>query len=268
MNFRLTPKAITTRSEGLAVKSAVEASPYWSLVRALLLKHGGTPYIVGGKVYRTLAAFEHGVSFHARDADWDFYVIGGNHKCVSPPFISWAGTGGKPDDSRLTWVQTRGVGVILEELREQVLNESCGLYDKSLRSSPKVSMSRTYELRTSSGKVVTKVDIIYEEDIITEYPDSKLRGLDLYFKKVPLDVQAVAVTLDGELLGPGVEAIRKKQITVNNPTKTVRGADINRYAMAKTKDFQQNGFDIVLFRPKNVFWRVLGWLKSLLTRRG
>lgn len=264
---QLTPTATDMRGLGLAIRAKLTSHPLWPKINELVTKHGGTAYFVGGQVYRTLNMLEHGTEAPEK-VDWDFFVVGGSKNVVTPPFYSWKRLQGPSE--RLCWAQTRGHGVLnVEDLAEADAQVAkFGRYDPKLKSSPHVRMSRTYELRDANKNVLAKVDIIYEEDLLTQYPKEKLRGLDLYLKLVPLTIQSIAVSMDGELMGAGVDAVKSKQIAVHNPTKTVRGADINRYATLKTEDFQREGYTLTLYSPKSRLRRLWDWLWRTVTRRG
>lgn len=238
-----------TVAECAAVRAKLSNYPYFAEALELALAYGGEVYWVGGKVYRTLVHLEHGGDYGADTCDWDFFVTGGN------PWIQF---------SHPNWEQTRGFGTAPSSGKGVLLVEP---YSKNLPSGQKIRFSKQFKLK-SNPKV--KIDIIFEQDLISEYPQEKLRGIDLYFKLVPLDIQAVGIHKAGSLImGHGLKAIQEKKITIQNPTKTVRGADVNKYAWVKTQVFRENGFELVPYSPPAKPWMVVrlwNWLKSFFSK--
>lgn len=219
-----------------AVRAAIWSHPYYHEVKALADQCGGTAYWVGGKVYRTIAQFEWGWDFNPRAADWDIFIVGADPQKII---------------QRTGWKQIRGHGTPEENLvkkatyrKRHSMEQVAAAAGKPVKESS-IKWSKKFELATNPD---VSVDLIFEQDLVAQYPGELLRGVNLYLQKVPLDIQAIAIPFGtDDLLGHGLEAIQKKEIRVQNPTKVVTSCDVNTYAQEKTVAFRQAGFALKLW---------------------
>ena len=197
-----------------AVIKKVQAYPYWQEVYQMARSFSGEVYLVGGKVYRSIIEIEHNRDCGSETSDWDFLLFGTSNQNRQFP----------------GWKQTRGPGAPPPDpgvVQKKSAYTAFSAIPKAQR------LSRSYE-RDVVG-IPSKVDLIAIEDVAKIMtPNNGKLDLNLYFQSVPLDIQAIAVGAGyAGVEGHGLDAVRNKQVRINNRTKVVRGRDIDAYAQER-----------------------------------
>jgi hypothetical protein len=167
----------------------------------------GHPYLVGGKIYRTVSEIIHGIDVGARQADWDALVMGD----VVPNYLpkGWSVipprfTNSKKNSVELQKLSRKGGNLV-----------RFGGYNNTGMFQPM--------------RKLHKIDIIGIKDVPG---DDSLRS---YFNVVPLDVQKIAFNFETKTLYgvDAINAIKKRHIKVNNPEGCLPGLDLAPYIARK-----------------------------------
>lgn len=177
----------------------------------------GRVWLVGGKVYRTLAEILHGVSVGAASCDYDFITT----------YTTWFNH--IPGKWYVTFNTEYG-----ESLFNPYTSEKCENAWRYFKEGRQVLDLMTFKRATQAGHPA---------------------NLDGYFKSVPLNVQAVALDIDGrQLLGPGVEAICRKIVSVNNREQAEGAANraaisIDQFVEARARSLGFSAKSFAIIKP-------------------
>lgn len=201
---------ISSHKDFVAITSAVMQNCY------------GPVYLVGGKVYRSIAEIVHGGNFGSDSADWDFLCLGDVKANTKPMGFKAAARSYYTGTTKsLTYKRYVRAAVPWAPPSRR------GLITRRVRMSGPIS----------ALKVDAKVDIIAIDDIISKANTTKT-GLDAYFDGVPLDIQALAlgpicagaITLKGPL---AISAIERRKVSINNKTGLLPNYNIPQYIKDK-----------------------------------
>lgn len=161
------------------VKETIFSNPNWSEVLSIVIKNSkSVPYLVGGKLYRTIIEVLYGYPARSECVDYDFVVTNINKKKKLPP-------GWKP---------------------------------KKRLGYPNVSAKNiTGSIRLKSTKGCC-IDIVHTKDVRQIAEGRVPEGIYGYLGSVPLDIQSIAMNLEtGEIIGDrGIEAILSSSVGINN----------------------------------------------------
>lgn len=175
------------------VVASIQAMPDYEDAIKIIRKNSYAPfYLVGGKVYRTVASIIHGVDCGADRADWDALVLG-EVKLTWLPY-GWSNVVPFNKDKKRNSLQlSKGGNYIAPHWRYN--------YGSS-------AFSGTYTSRSPKIDLISVLDVPGNND------------LSSYFDVVPLDIQMMALDLRNHALvgHRAMQAITQKKIAINNPT--------------------------------------------------
>jgi hypothetical protein len=177
---------------------------YEEAIKTIRKNSYGQVYLVGGKIYRTVSEIVHGIECGAKDADWDALCMGEVKVTYCPP--GWGSMPPKlPNSMALAKRVGNGYAV------------SFGAYNRRRRYVP-------------PGKQ-HKIDLIGIKDVPGD------GTLQSYFDIVPLDIQRMALDLEGRALHGtrAMDAIRRKMVKVNNSEGCLPGLQIKPYIARKAQ---------------------------------
>ncbi len=171
---------------GKKVMDRIVLEPEWP--KALEVARGnarGELWLVGGKVYRTLAEALHGKVAGASKCDFDFLAT---------------------DKTAMPMVPKRG-----DDDRPMMLGrqDSWEVSDRPARLGTMDIGTRKFRLNGRDLVDLLTLDLPRRRGTTAD--------IDGYFRTVPFDVQAIAIDVaTGRIFGPGIEAVRSRRVSVNN----------------------------------------------------
>lgn len=210
----------------IAAKDIKESPEYKEVYGIAKANATGKVYLVGGKVYRTLASIFHWsgeediLDCGEDKCDWDFLVDGFNGKATKTP-NKWCYT-----------TQTCYDGVRLESPYK--ISQDVGLVRwnkvELRRDSDWGNLGLPEEKRSEQDEVLCKIDVMNINKVRwinanKERPswyqfwkkEPPPLTLEDYFAAVPMSIQAVAFDpITESFTGPGIESIMTKKISANN----------------------------------------------------
>ncbi len=155
------------------------------------------PYLVGGKLYRTLIELIYDYPARSHSCDFDFAAV----EIIKKK---------KKKKKRQSFVTHDGTTQYIDDADDAPFD---GHYKKRREKSPYNGESIT--MRTDSG---AKIDLISIPDLKAVRDGKQPATIEGYLNSVPLSIQAIAMDLDRcEIFGKtGIDSINEKYVWVNN----------------------------------------------------
>lgn len=190
----------------------VRSHPKWTDIVEIAGRNSEKFYLVGGQLYRNLAAAIHLDSTLEADnvADFDFYVIGKPLKSFLPETLGLYG-------STYEWVWHE---------------ESNHPYNAPTAQPRRIRYPNS--ARAVNIKTGQKIDLISSIDIcnLVGVKDP----LEAYYRAVPLDIQAISYNFAHEKFGGwALRPLNNKCISINNPSAQIPNGSLRAYAILKAQ---------------------------------